>query len=518
LVIRPDDIHLALQLIFCTTIELNAEKLRSFFVDFEGKKNLEIRLVEFDSNLMFRLFKEEIRSNIKEPEFADKYLSNYSTTTPIITNASSGLLMNALKEYFTYTMVLSCGIPEVVLEGTDADWNRLNEFYLYMKTILSQNKITELDIWFEYFDQIMNMFDELNKIAKTNTNPTDSDFFDLTNTHIAKLWSRVITYTPYGSGGDQLLGGWIRLFFPYDTSKKVVISSKPAKLEKSTTSDKQPNSTKSNFMDLDLDPQKVDDFYASQEILAKFYMASSEDTIPDSFSKTKLEIIENEKCHKSEFVSGFFEPHIDNLNMVRFNIGTIVRHDAEIVQDEKKEYYISLGVKYRNSGGLLIPYYLESDAMQISKIFETNCWSYYQTEKCLAKAKSDKTVYESFGIQISPDNKTIYVPRKFAHVYHYKYRKSADEPLSEAFVRPAKCTSFALDKCNIMRAYNIKASEYSIKFAELDDPSYVADEYDIEFDRNLYKSVSTTVFNSHSTKIKNMIKSELDAKFVNLIN
>jgi hypothetical protein len=44
--------------------------------------------------------------------------------------------MNALKEYFSFEMILSCGIPAVIMEGTQADWQKLKEFYEYFKNFL----------------------------------------------------------------------------------------------------------------------------------------------------------------------------------------------------------------------------------------------------------------------------------------------------------------------------------------------------------------------------------------------
>jgi len=301
--IRPDDIHLALQLIFSTTITNNKDKLRSLFVDMDNqeKKLIEIELNHFDFTLILQSFRNEIKSNMLNKEFSDKFSTNYSTTNHIISNSSGSLLMNASKEYFTYKMYLSCGIPEIIMTGTNEDWIKLNDFYHYMKNLfIKEYDLLELIPWFENFDHVMNMFIELSR----------KDSTDLSQTDYAKFWSRVITYTPYGSGNDQKLGGWIRLFFPYNTSKQL----NPLVSEKIPCLDTFDEFVPSN------------NYYKDQKLMAKFYGADGEESIPESVQKTELCIkLKDGSIYSSNLVSGFYSPHLDSVNsesIVEFNIGT----------------------------------------------------------------------------------------------------------------------------------------------------------------------------------------------------
>lgn len=64
----------------------------------------------------------------------DKFISNL-------------MLMGALKEYFTYSCELSCGFPEITLEGEKEDWlsmidkiqylQQFNNVHLWRKTLRS---------------------------------------------------------------------------------------------------------------------------------------------------------------------------------------------------------------------------------------------------------------------------------------------------------------------------------------------------------------------------------------------
>jgi Domain of unknown function (DUF4419) len=482
--IRPDDIHLALQLIFCTTITINAEKLRSLFVSHQGKKELAIHLNSFDSKIMFELFKKEIRSNLSNPSFVEKFVSDYSTTNSIISNASGSLLMNSLKEYFSYNMYLSCGIPELIMEGSESDWQKLNDFYVYMKDLFNSNSnISELKPWFDNFDHLMQMFIELSNMESA----------DLSNTSYAKLWSRVITYTPYGSGGDQLLGGWIRLFFPYDTSKKLVHTAlNPLKCLDTTT--EYGASQKSS----------ATDYYGEQNMISNFYGSSGEESIPTSVQKTKLKIVlENIYEFKSDLISGFYPPHINMQNQtdqtdpfVEFNIGTLICSDIDIRDEKQKDEYIALGVKEGNYG-LKIPYCLKKETMDILKLLNANCCSYYYSEKCISMLKESKAKYEQMGIFVDPKTKHIMIPRKYGKILVYTFVSKTDPSISVTKkIRRPISKQFDLDVSDIRSTFEYTTRSSYMNIKEYMGPDYIKDEYDIdigEYPSSLYSITITNL-------------------------
>ena len=382
--LRPDDIHIALQLIFCTCINNNAEKLRNVFVDFDGQKELIIQLKSFDPDVMMRLFTDEIKNNIKNFEFSEKFVTDYSTTTPIIKTVSNTLLMNATKEYFKFTCIMSCGIPEVILDGTTNDWKKLQDYYKYMKTLLCE---TELKKWFIHFDVIMNMFVDM--VAVSQYEPSEnclSCIFDRRSKHISdkqkyisKLWERVISYVPQGSGGDTFLGGWVRLFFPYfdneliDGMDWLVLP----------------------CLDINSEPTLMKNTcYGNQNVLKKFYAASSWCNISHACTTTPLKIIDFDGLeYESEIFSGFFEHYVSETNIVSMNIGIVVREDIAKRNNKNKQKYLDMGClieKYCIS----VPRILFKFKAEIIEAFNGRRISYYESEKC----KDEQQKYLDDGV------------------------------------------------------------------------------------------------------------------------
>ena len=51
--------------------------------------------------------------------------ANFSTTTPNDRLVSQLILMSSVQKYFNFNTYIACGIPEVELLGTEADWRAL---------------------------------------------------------------------------------------------------------------------------------------------------------------------------------------------------------------------------------------------------------------------------------------------------------------------------------------------------------------------------------------------------------
>jgi hypothetical protein len=294
LLIRPDDIMLTLQMAFSTCVNNNAEELRHLFVSHAGKVKLEVFSDSFNTQYFCTEFKKKLTESIKDPKFAEIFTTSYSTTTPLISTVSNMLLMNTLKEYFSFNMVLGCGIPSIYMGGTQKDWIKLKDFYNYMKGFF---KTTELKDWFDHMDVIMNMFIEMRLLSESGT-------VDATDT-MKKMWSRVITYIPYGSGGDKLLGGWLRLLVPYSSSNKLFNFSK-----------------KIEFMDLNKEPiYNEKESYNDRKIMATFYMASEFNSMQKAIVETPANLNYYGNEYDVAFYSGYYAPHINSNNIVCFNIG-----------------------------------------------------------------------------------------------------------------------------------------------------------------------------------------------------
>jgi hypothetical protein len=101
LVIRPDDVWLAILSQFNCFVNGNAEQLRKQFVSHEGKKELVIKAagnrytVDFGS--MARQMTNLIDENIVDPALRKWILPNFSTTTVNDVTVSSIIMMATLK-------------------------------------------------------------------------------------------------------------------------------------------------------------------------------------------------------------------------------------------------------------------------------------------------------------------------------------------------------------------------------------------------------------------------------------
>ena len=458
LVLRPDDIKLQILTIISICVNNNAEKYRSYFVDHDGKKELIVKSPVFSADYFCQKFAELLDENIKDKNFASHYTSRFTTTNQIISTVNNITLMNTLKEYFSFTMMLDCGIPAVVLEGTDEDWVKLNESYQYFKSVFGDS---ELKDWFRQFDKIMELFMMMRKINLPNetqsiwssimsyiitTNNTNNCKNEENLIYIKEMWKRVISYIPQGSGGDKILGGWVRLFVPYNSKNKLI-----GGLDKDLA---MFDLTKS-------EPSKNNDYYKWQDKMKEFYFGADWTEMFSSFITTPANLIDYDGCelsidanlksskddflpekkdinvfysdnskrknlletnsfeteYKVESYSGFFDPHITESDEIHMNIGYIVREDQQIKKDKMKKHYIREGVKNRENGfGLEIPKKLQKKIHEILDVFDAHCYNYVgvdpeeedRKEYYIAEGVKKEIVEYQFG-----KREKYFVPEKF---------------------------------------------------------------------------------------------------------
>jgi hypothetical protein len=66
-----------------------------------------------------------IAENIKDPSLREWFMPNFTTTTEKDKVAAAAAAMCTLQEYFTYTINIGCGIPQITLHGTVEDWQNI---------------------------------------------------------------------------------------------------------------------------------------------------------------------------------------------------------------------------------------------------------------------------------------------------------------------------------------------------------------------------------------------------------
>jgi hypothetical protein len=377
--LRPDDIKLQLLMIISTFINNNAEMMRPFFVDHKGKKELTVFFDAFKPNQIFGEFGRQLEGNIKCPEFAKHYKHKFSTTTELISVVNNMTLMNTLKEYFEFTMICMCGIPSVELEGTQEDWNELKQTYEYFKGITGQYELKE---WYNHFDVIMDMFIEMRMLQESGTIDAPD--------HIKKLWERVISYIPVGSGGDTKLAGWIRLFCPYSSSMKLI-----------------------DGLDKNLECFNID----SEPLLYWYKRGDDWNTVPSSIVITpatmKFDQGEEElTSYKVEIHSGFYIPYYNmDDDTIEMNIGFKIKEAEDVEYDRMTKHYEKKGV-YVKGNTIMIPKVLRKERDNIYKYISGT--KHMRTEYYGADPEQEATkeYYLSNGVIIE-SKYNITAPSKF---------------------------------------------------------------------------------------------------------
>ncbi|KAJ7101976.1 hypothetical protein C8R44DRAFT_682444 [Mycena epipterygia] len=197
LVIRPDDVWLAILTQFNYFVNANSELLRASFVAHEGKRELVIvaegTRYTLDFGAMSRQMVGLLEKNVVDPGLRAWVLPTFTTTTENDTTVAAMLMMATLKAYFDYVYCgVDCGIPRVTLEGEKADWEdilrRLEKLKEYgVQTIA----------WYHLLVPVISRF------VKSFDEPGSPE--------TVKFWQQVAHFEPGGSGPSHYTG-WINAF------------------------------------------------------------------------------------------------------------------------------------------------------------------------------------------------------------------------------------------------------------------------------------------------------------------
>jgi hypothetical protein len=207
LVLRPEDILMTLGMAVSNCVNDHAEEMRGIFVDHEGKENLVVTLASppghWDWDLIMELINQMLEKKIKQgfplkPEF--------STTTVQDITAFNLVNMSTFKEFFGYGFMMCCGIPYVRMMGTQEDWGKLSGQYLKLKAVFQKHHVQYLDYWFDAMDVVMGNIIGTRMLSEDGETVAPKFYED--------FWSRIVTYVPYGSGGQKYLSGWSQILFP----------------------------------------------------------------------------------------------------------------------------------------------------------------------------------------------------------------------------------------------------------------------------------------------------------------
>jgi len=182
-------------------INQNAEGLRKYFVEHEGKEVIRIFRDEFvkgrqnDWSTVFGEFADEIKKRVKT-DIYDVIIDDTSVATPTTRIVSEITLMGAMKEYFDLRVKTRCGIPQIILEGTPDDWRSLKD---KVEKLVGMNKedCLKLKWWLDVLVPVVNKICEAGMERKADV----------------EFWSKI--YKSQGGSGGPYITGWILNFFPY---------------------------------------------------------------------------------------------------------------------------------------------------------------------------------------------------------------------------------------------------------------------------------------------------------------
>jgi hypothetical protein len=200
LVISPDMVWLMILQGFAAHVDQNGEKLRSKFVDFEGKKMLIVERgpgfrkgsADNDWEGVFPEFSEQI-GRYTGPEVRALADLSFSTSTKVEQASFHVTLMDGMSSYFLYGVRVVCGIPEVTLEGTPEDWEAIERQAAALRRY-------ELGWWVDSLLPVLHQF------TLASRGQVDRDFW-------ADIYQ--VQRVPAGCTSEKHIDGWLLDFFPY---------------------------------------------------------------------------------------------------------------------------------------------------------------------------------------------------------------------------------------------------------------------------------------------------------------
>ena len=210
--IRPDDIWLSICQSFSLYVNKHSEIVRHIFVNHDGKQKIDLpidSIPSYDDGWMhfFNDLSCLVQDNVKK-DILDWMMPNFTTTTNNDKIISQISLLDSMKSYFEYGVIICCGIPRITLCGTKDDWIKLCDKISGLKKF----GIWILDEWCDVLLYVVkDMMKPFDKV-------TDKNF-----------WDRICKYKD-GSFGyystPPEYRGWFIVFNPFNKQGEYILNSK----------------------------------------------------------------------------------------------------------------------------------------------------------------------------------------------------------------------------------------------------------------------------------------------------
>ena len=209
IVITPDMIWILILQGYSRFMEKYHELFREKYVNFQGKKVLEVKKIgifpEDASPETWQEIIDDFTEGIKYyigGDIMSNLQSDFTTTDSVTLATSQAAIMSSMKNYFTFNLGMGgCGISSITLEGTIEDWEKIKS-----KLKFFSKKEFGLNWWFKHLIPI------IDKIIMTKSYYTKEKKI---NHEIKNFWKDMIrvkdsedSYNPF------ILNGWIIKFVP----------------------------------------------------------------------------------------------------------------------------------------------------------------------------------------------------------------------------------------------------------------------------------------------------------------
>ncbi|KAF9197047.1 hypothetical protein BGZ49_002636 [Haplosporangium sp. Z 27] len=217
LIIRPDDVWMAILVQFNYFVNANSKVLRKQFVAHDnGQKTLVVTAIGnrkskgMDFGRMAQQMTKEMDRHIIDPSLREWILPGFTTTTDKDRIVCSVVMMATMKKYFRYVFSLKCGLPWVRLEGEKADWE---EILMRLEKLKEFGTLTTA--WYFLLRPVISRF------VKAFDEPTTVAVDCATESAVENLdfWNKVCHRSGRGSG-PRYLSGWVTAFCVFDEDGK----------------------------------------------------------------------------------------------------------------------------------------------------------------------------------------------------------------------------------------------------------------------------------------------------------
>ncbi|EOO01163.1 hypothetical protein UCRPA7_3334 [Phaeoacremonium minimum UCRPA7] len=219
IVIRPDDVWLAILIQFSFYVNKHADELRPKIAGYDGKKPLEIDLRHDLNDKSLRGLAQKIINTLSKDvittKFASSLLPSFNTTNETDRWVATIAILGSLKHYLEDVPTGNCGLVSVRLDGRKPDWKSICD---RVKALGEGNYGEEVKEWASYLSIVCEYF--LASVEKRGTEEIKS-FWNLI-CHVGGRQEENSTPT---------LGGWITAFCFWDPDRNRIRNYSPEEIK-----------------------------------------------------------------------------------------------------------------------------------------------------------------------------------------------------------------------------------------------------------------------------------------------